>query len=747
MNAKGKIQAQLSAYLDGELDEPQLRQVEEALENDGALRVELAQFAATRNLLRDLPVEKPPVDLVSRILAEAERNQLVSGQHAEGGSNPLRWVRYVASAAVLLMAATFGMIIAVTLCSPGTYQSGLVHNPTPARGNPDGNDNIAIVNGDWSRDAYISDSGDSSGAIDRSRGSGVRAERSEKSSFDYTDSASVNNDLPVVSGKGGGGAGSSGIDNNVERITAVLAGNLTNNEIIYSDRFDDAQKQVEGILNANGIAPVVTEKLESTAALAKRAPELPLARGNFYVANRLSSAQVQYEAYVTPKQMEKVQEELGRLRAKQNVSQHTTVLTLAKADEMAKDGGWNFNERSYDKRRSRHKDLASASGNKVDNEGRHYRKVLAQTVSAETAKAAKKFSTETTETATKQEERSPTRETEAAEGDPRIALAPCPAESPAPARTEETPAPAAKPAMPTKPSAPAPSIAPKAQIADDALTIKSKLGDSNQAKYDSVGGVAKERAGDAMTQRKTAETSAAVQTDEKDSPAIAAVNGLGADLLGRRSTLATRFGAGTDAPSTRPVGQVAGPVGGQIAAGTPNVRVTPPANQPATPKPVADADKDTRPIVQVTLVDGKTMHNGKKITIHLDRQGQAKNSEWSQTRPSETLGFAKAKGLAKAEQSPTDQIGKRLEIAQQSVRPGISQRGVLGNGLAIQHSTARVQRLLITLNYRHVDQANKTADPAAATEIIAGPTSQVTTSQSERADKKPAQQKQAPKQK
>jgi len=147
MNAKGKTQAQLSAYLDGELDEAQLRQVEEALESDGALRVELAQLAAARKLLRDLPAEKPPADLVSRVLAEAERSRLVGARHDNAGSNPLRWVRYAASAAVLLMAATVGMVIAVTLCSPGTYEDNLVRHGSTGKSSRDGKDKVAVAAG------------------------------------------------------------------------------------------------------------------------------------------------------------------------------------------------------------------------------------------------------------------------------------------------------------------------------------------------------------------------------------------------------------------------------------------------------------------------------------------------------------------------------------------------------------------------------------------------------------------------
>jgi hypothetical protein len=477
MNAKAKIQAQLSAYLDGELDEAQLRQVEEALENDGNLRAELADLSAARKLLRDMPAEKPSADLVSRVLAEAERTQLVGGQAAESTPSPLRWIRYAASAAVLLVAATVGLVIAVTLCSPEIYKDDLSRHSAPDIRN----DEKTVAAADGRRNGMGRDSdgdeltklstrgllrqdkpeavegmvrgGGGSGGAEpgghgfdgklgtlgdngRSRASGFG--RSSVSDKKYGGDAATNaGSLTLTNGgegrvsgvntytggttigngtlaKGGDGAVSlsggnthsdgitvgggtltkngagtlapggavnvmegngdvsggvvsmgvagrggdhwkgawakglgetadaaSGPFDNVKNMSRVLAGNTTNNTIIYTDRLDLTQRQVETVLNANGVAPIVTQQSGYSSAMNTTGRQASQARGgNFYVANTLSPAQVQYEAYVTPEQMAKVQKDLDILRARQNVSQD--VPALAYAGTAAKDGGWGY---------------------------------------------------------------------------------------------------------------------------------------------------------------------------------------------------------------------------------------------------------------------------------------------------------------------------------------------------------------------------------------------------------------------
>jgi len=710
MNAKGKIQAQLSAYLDGELDEAQLRQVEEALESDGALRVELAQFAVARKLLRGLPAEKPPVDLVSRVLAEAERSLLVGGQNAQAGANPLRWVRYVASAAVLLMAATVGMVIAITLCSPGTYEDNLVRHQAPAEIRPDGKGNVADAGG-GSMDEYALKGRGLSKGFDRDKDLGSRLGdgnvRSHNTvAFDSSGMAASNSSLPVISGKGGSGegrnltggrAGGAGTLNNVDRMVAVLGGDLRNNEIIYTDRIDDAQKQVECILVANGIAPVVTEELERAAAKAKVAPEAPRDRGNFYFANRLSSAQVQYEAYVTPEQMEQVQNALGKLRAKQNVSQDAPApaLALAKVRGRATDGGWGYDKRLTGEGE---KSLVNFTKTREKREKGYWREESQAPVTGVTARAAKAA--------------------------PTLGAAQPPAPTPS-----ETPTPKAEPVMPGKQAHPAPPMAAKASTAASDSAVTTKPAESAQVQKD-AGTPARELAKGELAQRKTAATSPAAPAGKEDDATVA--TGTKTDLFSRFSRhplWGTRGEPGSSEPSTRPAGQAAGPSGGQYAAGTPNVRVTAPASPPTTPAPAPD--QEHKPVVQVTIINGAKIQDGKKITIELGRQSQSVAASRPTTRPAE--GDLRVKGFAKANESRSQVRRGRFFLglseapagkAGQSAQPGKQAQfdGAYRNAPTTLAATARVQRLLITLNYRHGGEADKALNRAAA-KIHTGPAS------------------------
>ncbi|MGB2821669.1 MAG: RseA family anti-sigma factor, partial [Phycisphaerae bacterium] len=118
MNARDKTYEQLSAHLDGELSPPEAERLARTLEADEDLRRELAELAAVRDLLRSVPIERAPDDLAGSVLAEAERSQLVGRARAETPTGALRWIRYLATAAVLLVAVAVGAIIAVTLWSP-----------------------------------------------------------------------------------------------------------------------------------------------------------------------------------------------------------------------------------------------------------------------------------------------------------------------------------------------------------------------------------------------------------------------------------------------------------------------------------------------------------------------------------------------------------------------------------------------------------------------------------------------------
>jgi hypothetical protein len=121
------IRENLSAFLDGELTTEQAEQVQTALAGDDTLRTELDELRRTRELLTNLPRRQAPDDFVQRVLSEAERKRLMTReQPAEHTTSPGRhaWVRYVASAAVVLIVASVGVLVTANLWNASDFYSG-----------------------------------------------------------------------------------------------------------------------------------------------------------------------------------------------------------------------------------------------------------------------------------------------------------------------------------------------------------------------------------------------------------------------------------------------------------------------------------------------------------------------------------------------------------------------------------------------------------------------------------------------
>lgn len=115
MPDRSDIHEQLSAYLDGELDENQARRVEEAVRGDTRLALELSKLRAARDLLRRLPREEAGEDFTARVLEQAERRQLVATTPVHPVDGKRRPLRVLAAAAVLLVAAGVGVIVTARL--------------------------------------------------------------------------------------------------------------------------------------------------------------------------------------------------------------------------------------------------------------------------------------------------------------------------------------------------------------------------------------------------------------------------------------------------------------------------------------------------------------------------------------------------------------------------------------------------------------------------------------------------------
>ncbi len=115
MDERSQTMEQLSAYLDGELPEADAAKVEHAIAADASLAAELAALKRTRDLVRRLPRKTSSPDFVANVLAHAERLRLVTPHGLEAPDRSFQWVRYLATAAVLLVAGGVGVVITAML--------------------------------------------------------------------------------------------------------------------------------------------------------------------------------------------------------------------------------------------------------------------------------------------------------------------------------------------------------------------------------------------------------------------------------------------------------------------------------------------------------------------------------------------------------------------------------------------------------------------------------------------------------
>jgi anti-sigma factor RsiW len=119
----------LSAYLDGELSVPEAARIEKALQTDEALAAELERLRKVRALLRGMDRQTAPRDFVARVMDQAERTRLVGTPAVQVVKDPLRWVRHLATAAVLILAVGIGVVITQNLWWPKTIEEYAKHTP------------------------------------------------------------------------------------------------------------------------------------------------------------------------------------------------------------------------------------------------------------------------------------------------------------------------------------------------------------------------------------------------------------------------------------------------------------------------------------------------------------------------------------------------------------------------------------------------------------------------------------------
>jgi len=134
MTDRQKILDQLSAYLDGELTPGEIKKVEQLLAEDAQVASELRKLQAVREMVADLPRWHAGEDFVSMVLAQVERRDLIGSGAHEHSPLPGRWVRWLAVAAVLLVAVGIGSVM-VALLNPPTWPEKLAETDRPrARG-------------------------------------------------------------------------------------------------------------------------------------------------------------------------------------------------------------------------------------------------------------------------------------------------------------------------------------------------------------------------------------------------------------------------------------------------------------------------------------------------------------------------------------------------------------------------------------------------------------------------------------
>lgn len=288
----------LSAYLDGELSDEQTREVAEALQHDPALAEELRSLRATRDLLRGLPRDKAPEDLPDRILAQAERNLLVDRPSAATRAPRLRWARYAAAAAVLIVAGGVIAIIVDAMRTAGRYddETQTVHE-APV------DEDVPVVRRDGDAEPSAPADGREGDARDAAGSDGEEIAFADGHWAERADgrrgkAAGPAPETRLAGGAGGAKPAKAGAGNGAALLSVAARNNL---ELTVHD-MSRGQRDVEAFLRENGIEPVRTTEVVQRAARA---------RGNFYYNQCLNGSE-QYVAFVPRDELDRYKRKIAR---------------------------------------------------------------------------------------------------------------------------------------------------------------------------------------------------------------------------------------------------------------------------------------------------------------------------------------------------------------------------------------------------------------------------------------------------
>jgi hypothetical protein len=128
-SSKEQIEAQLCAYIDGELSDAERAEIERHLASNPQHKSLIAELRRHSGLLQDLPRASAPLELNEALCGQLERSALLNASDEEGGGAILsinRWPQITAVAAVLMLAIGLGIVVYYVLPPSGAGTRGQV---------------------------------------------------------------------------------------------------------------------------------------------------------------------------------------------------------------------------------------------------------------------------------------------------------------------------------------------------------------------------------------------------------------------------------------------------------------------------------------------------------------------------------------------------------------------------------------------------------------------------------------------
>ena len=329
------LREQLSAYLDGELTPAEVEAIEAVLAADAELAAELERIRRTRQLVRGLPRAAAPDDLADRVLAQAERQRLVAGRPtAPRAAASMRWLRYAAAAAVLLVAAGVGFVIVLTW--QATRNAGDLATAPQTRpavdeyglATEDGDGRRADKDGGWGG-RELAKGGDTGGARMRRREPAGKASGSTPVVAERTSPGAPVPATPSPVRDAKQAEWSEVAPGGPEYALALSLGNATNVDIDVPDLPGNrrlAREQIRDFLVSNGIEPLMVTNGRAQPAAKHRA------RANVYFQES-DLGREQYVAFVPREQVAEFQSQLALVQRSQLALQDAARLVQRRLAE------------------------------------------------------------------------------------------------------------------------------------------------------------------------------------------------------------------------------------------------------------------------------------------------------------------------------------------------------------------------------------------------------------------------------